>query len=142
MDHCIDAIHTFWFRELDVNGLPVENLNSLWFSRNNAVDEQVTRQFGPWLRRGIAGELDHWAEGDRGLIALVVLLDQFSRNIHRDSAAAFAADPAALRLSLRAIDSGRHCRLPIIHRVFLYLPLEHCEDLCGPLKGLLGIQKP
>ena len=64
-----------------------------------------------------------------GLVALVVLLDQFSRNIHRGTAQAFDGDPLALALARDSIASGHHRRVPVIHRVFLYLPLEHSEDL-------------
>lgn len=78
-----------------------------------------------------AGQLQDWTKTDRGLAALVILLDQFSRNIHRGATAAFANDMAALNLAREAISSGRHESLPLIHRVFLYLPLEHCEDLAA-----------
>lgn len=129
MDDCIDDILAFWFGQLDGAGMPVDNRNALWFGADNAVDALLRERFGGWLERAMAGELDHWADSDRGLVALVVLLDQFSRNIHRGSARAFAADPKALALATQAIAGGRHAALPAIHRVFLYLPLEHCEAL-------------
>ncbi|MGB1139639.1 MAG: DUF924 family protein [Halioglobus sp.] len=129
MNDCIDDILDFWFGELDSAGIPVTNRNPLWFSRDDAVDAELQQRFGSWLQRGAAGELDHWAQDDRGLVALVILLDQFSRNIHRGSPLSFAADARALGLARAAIDSGRHEGLPIVHRAFLYMPLEHCEDL-------------
>lgn len=129
MDDCIDDILEFWFGQLDSAGMPVENRNGLWFGRDDTIDALLRDRFGDWLERAIAGELDHWADSDRGLVALVILLDQFSRNIHRGSARAFAADPKALALARQAIASGRHASLPAIHQVFLYLPLEHCEAL-------------
>lgn len=129
MDDGIDDILDFWFGQLGSDGMPVDNRNALWFGRDCAVDALLRERFGRWLERGIAGELDHWADSDRGLVALVVLLDQFSRNIHRGSARSFAADPQALALAGRAIAGGRHETLPTAHRAFLYMPLEHCEDL-------------
>jgi len=129
MEDCIDDILDFWFGELDSAGLPESNRNPLWFSRDNAVDDQLQRRFGSWLERGVAGGLARWAQDDRGLVALVILLDQFSRNIHRGSHLSFAADPQALDLARDAIETGRHEALPIVHRAFLYMPLEHCEDL-------------
>jgi uncharacterized protein (DUF924 family) len=125
----IEAIHDFWFGELDADGLPASDRNSRWFGANAETDDLCRRRFGACLEQALRGELDHWAETDRGLVALVVALDQFSRNIHRGSAMAFAGDERALARAQEAIDSGRDQRLPAIHRVFLYLPLEHCEDL-------------
>jgi len=125
----IDAIHSYWFGTLDDTGLSDTDHRRLWFSASDATDDYLRQHFGAALAQALAGKHDDWIETDRGLIALIVLLDQFSRNIHRGSAAAFAGDPAALALAQQAIASGRYQRLPAIHQVFLYLPLEHCEDL-------------
>ncbi len=125
----IDAIHDFWFGALGADGLPDPEKDRLWFVKRAETDTLIARHYADLLAQAATGELDHWADTDRGLIALVVLLDQFSRNIHRNSAAAFTADERALGLALAAIDAGRDASLPLIHRVFLYLPLEHAEDL-------------
>lgn len=125
----IDAIHDFWFGELDEAGLCKTEKHALWFGASEATDTFCRQQFGAALEQAQAGKLQDWEGTDRGLVALVVLLDQFSRNIHRGTALAFAGDPLALAQSKKAIASGRHLTLPAIHRVFLYLPLEHCEDL-------------
>lgn len=129
MSDPIEAIHAFWFGELDADGRCLTDRHSRWFGGDPATDAACRKRFGDYLDRALDGELDHWADTDRGLVALVVLLDQFSRNIHRGSALAFAGDGRALALARTAIASGRHLALPAIHRVFLYLPLEHCEDL-------------
>lgn len=128
-DDDIERVHDFWFGELDARGMCVEDRHRLWFGSDARTDSECRRRFGAALERALAGELDHWARDDRGLVALVVLLDQFSRNIHRGTARAFAGDARALALASAAIDSHRHLRLPAIHRVFTYLPLEHAEDL-------------
>lgn len=125
----IEDIHDFWFGELDENGMPDPQRDRLWFTKRATTDAAITERYAPLLEQAQAGELEHWADSGRGLVALVVLLDQFSRNIHRDSPAAFAADDRALALALAALDAGRDRALPLIHRVFLYLPLEHAEDL-------------
>lgn len=127
----IEQIHAFWFGELDESGLCASDHHALWFGASAATDALCHEQFGAPLALARQGQLQDWAQTDRGLIALVVLLDQFSRNIHRGTAQAFAGDPLALALARDAIDSSRHLRLPWIHRVFLYLPLEHCEDLAA-----------
>jgi len=129
MTDAIDDIHAFWFGELKADGLPDAERGQLWFTKKAETDRLITERFAGLLEQAAAGALDHWAETDRGLIALIVLLDQFSRNIYRDSPAAFAADDKALALVLAAIDAGRHSTMPLIHRVFLYLPLEHAEDI-------------
>ncbi len=125
----IEAIHAFWFGELDAEGLCTSDRNKRWFGADEETDAFCRGQFGEHLERALKGQLDYWADSDRGLVALVVLLDQFSRNIYRGTAQAFAGDSRALALARDAIDSADHLHLPAIHRVFLYLPLEHCEDL-------------
>ena len=125
----IDNIHRFWFGQLDDRGLSPPELNSLWFTKSAATDDQIREQFGDLVEQAMTGQLDDWAITDRGLMALIVLLDQFTRNIYRDSGQAFAADARAFELAMGAIDSGRHLALPAVHKVFLYLPLEHTEDL-------------
>ena len=129
MTDIIEDIHNFWFGELDENGLCTTDRNGLWFGADDKTDETCRVHFGASLTLALEGKLDTWTQTDRGLVALLVLLDQFSRNIHRDTAQAFAGDPLALALAQDTIASGRHLRLPAIHRVFLYLPLEHCEDI-------------
>jgi uncharacterized protein (DUF924 family) len=125
----IAAIHQFWFGVLDETGLAAPGQHRLWFSASAQTDAAVAMRFGALVNRALGGELDHWARGDEGLVALVLLLDQFTRNIFRGTPRAFAGDDRALALARRAIAGNRHRGLPAIHRVFLYLPLEHCEDL-------------
>lgn len=129
MHDTIEAIHEFWFGELDARGLCRDDRQPLWFGASEDTDAICRDHFGAALAQARAGALDEWAQTDRGLVALVVLLDQFSRNIHRGTALAFGGDALALGLAADAIATGRHLRLPAIHRVFLYLPLEHSEDL-------------
>jgi len=129
MTDTIKAIHDFWFGELDENGLCKTDRNALWFGADEATDTRCHTLFGASLSLAVIGKLASWAATDHGLIALVILLDQFSRNIHRGSAQAFGGDMKARAVAQDAIASGRHLRLPLIHRVFLYLPLEHSEEL-------------
>jgi uncharacterized protein (DUF924 family) len=131
MTNTIEAIHDFWFGELDENGLCSNDHHALWFGASDETDTFCHEQFGASLALALDGQLQAWAQTDRGLLALVVLLDQFTRNIHRGTTQAFAGDPIALALAQDTIATGRHLRLPAIHRVFLYLPLEHCEDLAA-----------
>jgi len=129
MDSTITAILHYWFGPLNSAGLCIEPRNALWFQRQQTTDDYCRDKYADLLASARRGELDHWQDTDDGLVALVILMDQFSRNIHRDTPDAFAADAAALRLAQSAIGKGRDERLPAIHRAFMYMPLEHCEDL-------------
>ncbi|MEM9502230.1 MAG: DUF924 family protein [Pseudomonadota bacterium] len=114
----LSVLH-FWFLEL----MP-EN----WFSSSDKVDRLIAERFGDLLERAERGELDHWTETPRGLLALVIVLDQFSRNIHRGSGKAFAQDAKAQQLTLQAIETEMDERLGMDERQFLYMPLMHAED--------------
>ena len=129
MSEEIDSIHDYWFGDLDDDGMSAASRNSLWFGSTPASDTICRERFGHLVELALQGELDFWAAQDRGLIALVLLLDQFTRNIFRDTPRAFSGDAQALALAQSAIASGHFQRLAAIHQVFLYLPLEHSEDL-------------
>ncbi len=128
MQSAIDDIHSYWFGELDEAGLAAPERHALWFRQSDETDSRCRRRFGDLVEQALAGDLEDWAARDRGLVALVLLLDQFTRNIYRGTPRAFAGDDRALDLAQHAIATGHYQRLPAIHQVFLYLPLEHCED--------------
>lgn len=97
--------------------------------KDAAFDATIRERFGATHDAAAAGRLDHWRGTAAGCLALVIVLDQFSRNMFRDSPKAFACDPQALRIALDAIAGGLDLELPEDRRVFFYLPLEHAEDL-------------
>jgi uncharacterized protein (DUF924 family) len=125
----IEAIHEFWFGPLDEGGMCAPDRHKLWFESSPGTDQLCRERFGELVQRAVAGELQRWEASDRGLVALILLLDQFTRNIHRGTPAAFAGDARALDLAQRTIVAGHHQRLPAIHQVFLYMPLEHTENI-------------
>lgn len=105
-------------------------IRKLWFRKDDAFDATLRERFGDLLAPAREGALDAWAVSPRGALALALLLDQLPRNLHRGDAAAFASDPAALRLARRAVLERRlDLRLTATERVFLYLPFEHSEAL-------------
>lgn len=128
-DACIAEIHGFWFGRLDQYGNSEPEYRQLWFQSSAATDTTIERRFGYPVKLALAGELDQWPQRERGLVAMVLLLDQFTRNLFRGTPQAFAGDATALTLSRQAIAAGADRALPTIHRVFLYLPLEHSEEL-------------
>ena len=128
MNKGVDAIHEYWFGRLDEAGMCAADRNALWFNANAQDDAHCRERFHTLVDLAVAGDLDDWAAQDDSLVALLVLLDQFTRNIYRGTARAFSGDTRALTLAQETIASGRYQRLPAIHQVFLYMPLEHCED--------------
>lgn len=102
---------------------------SRWFTRDPAFDGQLSVRFKAALAEARDGAFDHWAETPEGMLALIILLDQFSRNIHRGSPLAFAADKKALALAKRAIARGDHLHFPATLARWIIMPFEHAEDL-------------
>ncbi len=100
-----------------------------WFTADPSFDRVIATQFGPTLKLAMTGMLDGWANTAEGALALIIVLDQFSRNIHRGTPRAFAADARARRVADGAIKAFFDRGLTPVQRVFLYLPFEHSEDL-------------
>lgn len=123
------ALLDYWFGKLDESGLPPDDRYSLWFSANPEVDAQLHTAFGGLLDQARSGGLDDWLKTPEGVLAAILVTDQLPRNLHRDSAEAFALDPQSRAWALAGIESGTDRGLPPIQRVFFYLPLEHAEDL-------------
>ena len=109
----------FWFGELR----PAD-----WFARSDALDASIRLRFAPLHARLSTGQALQLEPAPRSRLAAVIVLDQFSRNLHRDDARAFAADPIARELARRAIAQGFDRGLSPSERLFLYLPFEHSED--------------
>jgi uncharacterized protein (DUF924 family) len=115
------AVLDFWF------GPPPLAPKAAWFRKDPAFDETIRTRFSAVVEEALAGGLD-WP-GPRGTLARILVLDQFPRNLFRGQARAFAGDARALALALGLIDSGEHLALHPLERWFVYLPLEHAEDL-------------
>ncbi|MCP1675982.1 uncharacterized protein (DUF924 family) [Natronocella acetinitrilica] len=125
----IEATVDFWFGPLTADGVTTGDQWKLWFTKDAGQDEEIRRRFRTQTERALTGELDDWQQTPTGRLALILTLDQFTRNIYRDTPAAFSGDPQALTVAQAALAVGEDQELPIIQRVFLYLPLEHAESL-------------
>ena len=99
-----------------------------WFAKDAAFDAEFRRRFEDAHFAAARRELDGWAETPEGMLALLILLDQFPRNVFRGTAHAFATDPLARMFALRALDAGFDQALENDLRTFFYLPLQHAED--------------
>ena len=124
-----DTLHAFWFGTSPQDAEVIASQSALWWQKQPAVDTEIRKRFAPLVERAATGELDSWLGELRGRLALILLTDQFPRNIWRDQAAAFAFDVLALRWAKEALVLGLDTRARPIERVFLYLPLEHSENL-------------
>jgi uncharacterized protein (DUF924 family) len=100
-----------------------------WFAKSRAFDDAIRVKFEPVHHAAARGEYAAWTASADGALALVILLDQFPRNLYRGSAHAFATDPLARHIAGQAIDAGFDAQAPAALRPFLYLPFEHSEAL-------------
>lgn len=100
-----------------------------WFTKNPKFDQSIALKFEPVHYAASRGEYDTWATSAEGSLALLLLLDQFPRNLYRGSAHAFATDPKARQIARQAIGAGHDRTVEAILRPFFYLPFEHSEDM-------------
>lgn len=107
----------------------------LWWGQAEPTDRELHERFGDTHQAAARGELQAWAEGPDGRVALVIVLDQLSRNLHRGTPRAFENDAAALRLVLGALERGEDRTRPFFHRLFLYMPFQHIERLTVQEQG-------
>ncbi|MDD5296596.1 MAG: DUF924 domain-containing protein [Rhodocyclaceae bacterium] len=121
------AVLDFWFGPAD----PFQGgqFRREWFSKSDAFDAEIRENFGAQVVAALAGELTEWNATAEGALAHILLLDQFTRNIFRDTARAFAGDALALGLATSLVASGRDKNLPPIWRWFAFMPFEHSEAL-------------
>jgi len=127
MDGQAMAVLDFWF-------LPPDNpghgqARPEWFRKDDAFDAQIRSRFGSLIDSAIDGGLRDWEATPRGALARILLLDQFTRNIYRNTPRAFAGDAQALVLAVTMTEQGADQQLDPMLRAFVYLPFEHAEDL-------------
>ena len=119
----------FWFGDDPDDAQVITTHSHLWWKKDQSTDEECRRRFAESIQRAMSGELDAWTRQPSGRLALIILLDQFSRNVYRDQPQAFSQDSRALALALEGLEQGVDLSLRPIERVFFYLPLEHAESL-------------
>jgi uncharacterized protein (DUF924 family) len=122
-----EAILEFWFGKPDE--ADYGKSRKVWFTKNPEFDDEVRSRFLNVHNQAAAGELDDWNATPQGCLALIILLDQFPRNMFRGQPQAFATDPQALAYARHAVTQGFDKELPKLQRWFVYLPFEHSENL-------------
>jgi uncharacterized protein (DUF924 family) len=124
-----EEVLSYWFPE-DLADADMEALRrhgKRWMAGGPEVDREITERFGELLERARSGELDHWADTPRGRLALIIVLDQFSRNVYAGTPLAYAQDPTALQLAQSGIEEGMERDLALMERLFFTLPLGQAE---------------
>lgn len=129
MTNRIEDILEFWFGAFPTPYTSDGSKLDMWFTDGAAYDSEIFIKFGIDYEKAINDELNHWVDSHRGRLALIILLDQFSRHIHRGSAEAFAQDSKAQALCIDGIGAGDDSKCHSVERSFFYLPLEHAEDI-------------
>lgn len=124
----------FWFGREPMDPSTLTQHMRMWFGGNDPPelrrlrDEDIERRFGELVLRAARGELDGWASSPHRRLALILLQDQFPRNIYRGTAQAFELDEPALALALSGMQTGADAALSIVERIFFYMPLQHSES--------------
>lgn len=124
----IDDILDYWFEGYPTDSGQLKALMKKWFSVSADNDSELNERFGRIARAAAADELPAWPETAHGRLALILLLDQLPRNLHRGTASAFAQDTKALALTLGGIEKGQDRTLNPLQRIFFLMPLQHAES--------------
>lgn len=124
-----DNVLKFWFGHVEETIVPTEHRARIWFAEDQEVDQEVKSRFSVLLTSATQGERANWEESARGQLALIIILDQFSRHIYRGLDKAFDQDAHALSICLKGMESEADHSLSLIERVFYYFPLLHSEKL-------------
>lgn len=119
----------FWFGDLKDGRVPPREISRMWWAKDLTVDEYIRKNFEADLINAGEGKLREWEKTPGGTLALIILLDQFSRNIYRDKPEAFSRDSQALGIAARGIQKGFDKALHPVMRIFFYMPFEHSEDI-------------
>ena len=130
LDARAQAVLDAWFGAPD--SAEFGHARKVWFKKDATFDAMLHERFGALLEEALEGRLASWSATPLGALALIVLLDQFTRNCFRETPRAFAGDNEALKLAHKLVDTRGELTLPTIHhRVFVYMPFEHDETLAS-----------
>jgi len=124
----------YWFAAIG-DGFDVREQHKIWYGGKKATDDYIRQHYTVQIEQAVSGKLAHWSDTSTGALALVLLLDQFTRNVFRGTEKAFTGDSQALAVVKKSISDGLDTELSIVQRSFFYMPVEHSErlqdqDLC------------
>jgi len=124
----IEHILSFWFKEQELSAPQIDRRMDIWFGEDSVFDHEIEKEFSDDIEKATEGKLDHWADEPHGRLALILLIDQFRRNIYRGTGKAFSHDKVALKLCVEGAMEKKDKGLTPIQRVFFYMPLQHAES--------------
>lgn len=124
----IERILSLWFKEHELTAPQIDGRMETWFGEDPVFDHEIEKEFSADVEDASAGAIDYWSHQPKGRLALILLLDQFRRNIYRGTADAFAKDKDALKLCVEGAMQKKDKGLTPIQRVFFYMPLQHAES--------------
>ena len=139
MDAQAQAVLDFWFLPPDNPGCG--QARAQWFRKDDAFDARIAELFGELIAAALDGGLRDWEATPHGALARIIVLDQFTRNVHRGTPRAFAGDEQALALAVALTQDGLDQQLPPMLRAFAYLPFEHAEDLAMQARAVELFQR-
>lgn len=125
----IDDVWQYWLEPKPRTPEEAQAWGKKWFGGGAEQDREIRERFGALVEQARAGQLDNWTATTRGRLALIILIDQFSRNIYRGQPEAFSKDSVALELARQGFESGAFAELDPVESLFAYLPFTHAEDL-------------
>ncbi len=137
----IEEILTFWFGEVRDEPSYFEEYAPRWFVQNADFDREIVQRFQADYELAAQGQLTHWTETARGGVALILVLDQFPRNMFRNDPRAFATDPLARQIAEQMIDAGLDRQLRLVERYFVYVPFMHSEDRAHQQRSVMLFQQ-
>ena len=132
----VDPVLKFWFGALESASSFPDDKSGRWFIKDEKFDALIAEDFLDYVEAEDRGELAYWAQSPHGALALILVLDQFRRNIYRGKPEAFSGDERAIAICLDGIEAGHDQALFPIERAFFYMPLMHSEDIELSDKGI------
>jgi uncharacterized protein (DUF924 family) len=136
----IEEILDFWFGQPGTEEAAYAHRRKFWFIKSSHVDQTICDRFLTVYEQAAAGDYDLWEASPQGTLALIIVLDQFPRNMFRQKPRAFATDSKALAIAKKAIAKGFDQILEPIQRLFIYLPFEHSEHLSDQEESVKLVQ--
>lgn len=127
--HRAEDVLDFWFADSRKSIDAFVERRPVWFAPNEEFDKQVAERFSTLIDEADSGALITWYSSPQSMLALILVLDQFPRNVYRGTPRAFASDADALSACGSCISSGNHLNLNVFERLFAYMPLQHAESL-------------
>jgi len=138
----VESVLSFWLEPKPQTESETDARYRYWFYGGEPVDREIRARFAALVEQARSGALDAWAESPRGRLALIILIDQFSRNLHRGTPAAFSLDPKTLALAADGFDRGMFDDgFDELDRLFAHMPFRHAEDLAAQSRCVLLAQR-